>query len=174
MVHTFVILDVDGTVFPLPHRKVTPTPDRVSMTVSVPPWAPAEVAVRPAVVEAIDRWATSGAEVQWLSSWGWKTRWLGQVGLPPLPVLYDPEPGEVFFWGRSRLSWKKPQVAELLERQTDPFRVAWIDDDSFSPAYGDELRAAHPLLEDLLLIQPDCFEGLSNEELLQVDRFLAQ
>ncbi len=98
MVHTFVALDLDGTVFPLPHRRVTPTPDRVATTVAVPPRVPPEVAFRPAVVEAITRWAASGARVQWLTSWGRKTRWLDQVGLPALPVLYDPEPGEIFFW----------------------------------------------------------------------------
>ncbi|KIC68688.1 hypothetical protein [Pseudarthrobacter phenanthrenivorans] len=172
MTRTFVILDLDGSVFPLPHRKVTPTPDRVTTTVAVPPRAPVTVTFRPAVVEAITRWAAS-ADVQWLTSWGRKTQWLDQVGLPTLPVLYDPEPGEVFFWGRSRLSWKKPQVAELMGRQSAPFRVVWIDDDSFSPAYGDELRAAHPLLEDLLLIQPDCYEGLTDEDLLRVEKSLA-
>lgn len=173
MVRTFVILDLDGTVFPLPHRRVTPTPDRTTTTVAVPPRVPATVAFRPAVVEAIGRWTASAAEVMWLTSWGWKTKWLDQLGLPTLPILYSPEPGQVFFWGRSRLSWKKPALAELLERQTAPFRVVWIDDDSFSPAYGDELQATHPLLDDLLLIQPDCYEGLTDEDVLRVEKFLA-
>ncbi|QDG89064.1 hypothetical protein [Pseudarthrobacter sp. NIBRBAC000502770] len=98
---------------------------------------------------------------------------LDQVGLPPLPVLYSPEPGEIFFWNRSRLSWKKPMLAELLEQHRSPFRVAWLDDDSFSVVYGEELRAAYPLLEDLLLIQPDCYEGLTDGEIRRVDQFLA-
>lgn len=77
-------------------------------------------------------------------------------------------------WGRSRLSWKKPRVTELLEKQAEPVRVAWIDDDSFSAAYGKELRAAYPLLVELLLIQPDSYVGLTDEDLLRVDQFLFQ
>ncbi|GGI00142.1 hypothetical protein ACFFGR_13885 [Arthrobacter liuii] len=173
MTRTFLLLDVDGTVFPLPHRKVTPAHDQLTTAIAVPPRVPAKVAFRPAVVEAVKRWAASEADVQWLSSWGWKTKWLDQVGLPQLPVLYSPEPGEIFFWNRSRLSWKKPVLGELLEQQTSPFRVAWIDDDSFSVAYGEELRAAYPLLKDLLLIQPDCYEGLTDEEIRRVEQFLA-
>lgn len=164
---------VDGTVFPLPHRKVTPAHDQLTTAIAVPPRVPANVAFRPAVVEAVKRWAASEADVQWMSAWGWKTKWLDQVGLPPLPVLYSPESGEIFFWNRSRLPWKKPMLVELLEQQTAPSRVAWIDDDSFSVAYGEELRAAYPLLEGLLLIQPDCCERLTDEEIRRVDQFLA-
>jgi hypothetical protein len=174
VVKTVLLLDIDGVVVPMRHPNVVPGSDQVTFDVIVPPRAPANVLINPAVIGAINRWAVSGADIRWLTSWGWRTRFLDQVGLPTLPVLYDPDPGEVFMWGRSGLSWKRPVVADFLEQQSEPLRLAWADDDAFYPAYGDELRAAHPQLEDLLLVQPDCFTGITDQDICRIDGFLAR
>lgn len=174
MVHTFLLLDIDGAVVPMRHPNVLPAVDQVIFELAIPPRVHASVAVRPAVIGAIKRWAASGTDVQWLTSWGWRTKWLDQIGLPWFPILYDPEPGEVFMWGRSGLSWKRPVVAEFLEKQTEPIRLVWVDDDAFYASYGDELRATYPQLSELLLIQPDSFIGLTDTDLRNIERFLAR
>ncbi|MCI9869137.1 hypothetical protein [Arthrobacter humicola] len=113
------------------HRKVTPACDEVSHRIAIPPRASGNVTIRPAIIEAVNRWVSSGADVRWLSSWGWRTKWLDQVGLPLLPIFYDPNPGEVFDWGRSQRPWKKPAVERFLATQTEAIRLAWVDDDAF-------------------------------------------
>jgi hypothetical protein len=172
VVKSLLVLDIDGVVVPMRHRNVLPAADQVTFELAIPPRVHASVSVRPAVIDAITRWAGSGTDVQWLTSWGWRTKWLDQIDLPQLPVLYDPEPGEVFMWGRSGLSWKRPAVAEFLEKQTEPVRLIWVDDDAFYPSYGDELSATYPHLADLLLIQPDSFVGLTDKDLHRIGGFL--
>ncbi|OOP65295.1 hypothetical protein BMF89_00140 [Arthrobacter sp. SRS-W-1-2016] len=173
MVNTLLLLDIDGAVLPMRHPNILPAVDQVTLAVAIPPRVPASVSVRPAVIDAIKRWTVSGTDVQWLTSWGWRTKWLDQIGLPQLPIFYDPEPGEVFMWGRSGLSWKRPAVSEFLERQTEGVRLVWVDDDSFYASYGDELRGTYDQLEDLLLVQPDSFVGLTDEDLRRIDGFLS-
>lgn len=109
-------------------------------------------------------------------SWGWRTRWLDQVGLPALPVLYDPNPAEVFDWGRSQRQWKKPAVERFLATQDEDIRLAWVDDDTFffrAKAVQKEMLDAQSGISELLLVEPDCFVGLSDHEIDQIDFFLA-
>lgn len=174
VVNTLLLLDIDGAIVPMRHPKVVPAEDQVTYELAIPPRVPAGVPVRPSVIEAINGWAATGVDVQWLTSWGWRTKWLDQIDLPQLPIFYDPGPGEVLMWGRSGLSWKRPAVAEFLKKQTEPVRLVWIDDDAFYASYGDELRATYGHLSDLLLIQPDSFVGLTDKNLRQIDRFLAR
>ncbi|MHA7156286.1 HAD domain-containing protein [Arthrobacter sp. TMN-50] len=176
MTHTMLLIDVDGVVIPYRHRTVAP-PDDVSIyQLAIPPLEHQGIAIRPAVIEAVNRWAASGADVQWLSSWGAKTRWLDQLGLPKLPIFYDPDPGEVYAWGRSQRSWKKPAVEDFLRAQREPVRLAWIDDDAFhyrADRVHGELAESHPCLSGLLLVEPDSVLGLTDAEILRVDEFLA-
>jgi hypothetical protein len=169
---TLLLLDIDGVVVPMRHPTVVPAADEVAYEMAIPPRVHGSVRVRPAVIDVVNRWAVSGAEVQWLTSWGWRTKWLHQIGLPSLPVLYAPDPGEVLSWGRTGRSWKRPAMARFLDEQSGPLRLVWADDDAFYPAYGDELRAAHPQLEELLLVQPDCFVGLTDKDIRRIDDFL--
>jgi hypothetical protein len=171
---TLLLLDVDGVVIPMRHPAVVPAAEEIAYEMAIPPSVSGSIRVRPAVIDAINRWAASGFDVRFLTSWGWRTKWLHQIGLPPLPILYDPAPGEVLGWGRTGRSWKRPAMAQFLGEQREPLRLAWADDDAFYTAYGDELRAAHPQLEDLLLVQPDCFTGLTDQEIRRIDDFLAR
>lgn len=171
---TLLLLDIDGVVVPMRHPAVVPAADEFAYEMAIPPRVHGSLRVRPAVIEAVNRWATSGTDVRWLTSWGWRTKWLHQIGLPSLPVLYDPDPGEVLGWGRTGRSWKRPLMARFLDEQSEPLRLAWADDDAFYTAYGDELRAAHPQLAELLLVQPDCFIGLTDKDIRRIDDFLAR
>ncbi|MHA7209578.1 HAD domain-containing protein [Arthrobacter sp. MDT1-65] len=175
MPDTLLLLDVDGVVVPAVDANVAPAADEASYRIAVPPWVPGHVHIRPAVLEAVKRWAVSGAEVQWLSSWGGRTRWLDQVGLPYLPVFYEPGYGEVADWGRSQRPWKRPAVERFLAARTDSIRLAWIDDDAFF-SRGKHMQSywldADPILADLLLVEPDCFVGLQDHEIARVDKFL--
>lgn len=93
---TIVLLDVDGTVIPTRHPWTTAAQLRgiKEFDLVVPPYAPTTVRVRPAVIEAINSWHAPGAEIVWLTSWGWRAQWLARaIGLPELEVFYDPSPG---------------------------------------------------------------------------------
>lgn len=175
MVPTMILLDVDGVVIPYRHRTVAPPEDVAIHQLAIPPLEHQKVAIRLAVIEAVNRWASSGANIQWLSSWGSRARWLEEVGLPRLPVFYQPDPGEVYSWGRSQRSWKKPAVENFLHAQKEPLRLAWIDDDAFhyrADRVQGELTETHPCLSDLLLVEPDSVLGLTDAEILRVDEFL--
>lgn len=174
MAKTVLLLDIDGVVVPMWHPAVAPATDEVVYEMAIPPRVHGSLRVRPAVLEAINRWAVSGADVRWLTSWGWRIKWLRQIGLPSLPVLYDPDPGEVVGWGRTGRSWKRPAVARFLDGQSEILRLAWADDDAFYTGYGDELRAAHPDVSDLLLVQPDSFVGITDNDIRRIDDFLAR
>ncbi|QYF88477.1 HAD domain-containing protein [Arthrobacter sp. PAMC25284] len=177
MTRTLLLLDVDGVVSPMRSSHVTPAGDEVEHWIVIPPRPPLRVRIRPAVIEAVDRWADSAADVQWLSSWGWRTKWLDQVGLPRLPGFYDPDPAEVFFWGRSQRPWKRPALEDYLAAQTETVRLAWVDDELFYYRGGEtrkDMLAAHPGITDLLLVEPDGLVGLSDREIRKVDKFLSR
>ncbi|MBG6179991.1 HAD domain-containing protein [Arthrobacter sp. CAN_A1] len=170
-----LLVDIDGVLIPYRHPTVVPAEDEFVHQVAIPPREHQGVAIRPAVIEAVNRWAASGADVQWLTSWGWRTKWLDQVGLPRIPVFYDPDPGEVYFWGHSQRSWKKPTVEDFLRAQKEPLRLAWIDDDAFhyrADRVQGELTEAHSFLSELLLVEPDSVIRLTDAEILRVDEFL--
>ncbi|KRF04351.1 hypothetical protein ASH00_14705 [Arthrobacter sp. Soil782] len=176
MTRTLVLIDIDGVLVPMRHRKVVPAPDEVNHQIAIPPLVPRSVDIRPLAIEAVNRWAASGADVQWLTSWGWRSKWLDQAGLPELPVFYDPDPYEVYGWGRSQRSWKKPAVEQFLESQSEPIRLAWVDDDAFFFRAAEarvQLLARHACLSDLLLVETDGYIGLTDAEIRRIDRFLA-
>lgn len=177
MSRTLLLLDIDGVVVPKKHPQVIPAGDEVSHRIAIPPRTPQNMTFRPAVIQAINRWSHSGADVRWLTSWGWRTKWLDQVGLPQLPVLYDPEPYEVFNWGRNQGQWKKPTVARFLATQNKVTRLVWADDDAFffkAKQVQRDMLATQHRISRLLLVEPDCFVGLSDRDIDQIDSFLAK
>lgn len=126
-----VLLDVDGVLLPMPHEKVTPADDLADYPLAIPPFLHQQLHIRPVVIAAINEWVEAGADVQWFSSWGRRTRFFDHLGLPRLPVSYDPAQAEVLDWGRSQRQWNRPAVERYLAELVAPIRLAWLDDDAF-------------------------------------------
>jgi hypothetical protein len=175
---TLVLLDVDGTV--LPARRTWTTRKLRGLQkydLAIPPFARTTVRARPYVLEALTSWHAHGVEIMWLTSWGWKARYLAQaLGLPDFRIFYEPSPEDIFLQGYLQRPWKRFAVMDAAEDQWQaPVRILWIDD---SPETGltkdleKHVEALHPNVGEVKLIRPDAERGLTLKDLRRVASLL--
>lgn len=170
-VKTLVLLDVNGTVLPTLDRTATRRRGLREFDVVIPPFRPTTVSARPYILEALNSWYKQGVEVQWLSSWGWKARFLAQaLGLPEFDVFYEPSPADIFMYGRSGWPWKRFAIADAAEDAWQaPVRIIWIDDEPQTGRTEDlEIflsEGLHPNVAEVKLIRPSGEFGLTRKEL---------
>ena len=157
-----LVLDVDGTVLPLPPRRLGGSLGRTS----APPgyrdaraWG-FDVRVPEVLQRALPRFAEA-FELVWCSSWlGEANREVGPLfGLAELPVLVPaPEP--------RRGWWKLRAVAEYAASSP----LVWADDEMNSTAR----RWATARPAPTLLIRPAPERGISTRQLVLIEHFAAQ
>lgn len=178
-VKTLVLLDIDGTVLPTRYARTT-TRHRGfrDFELVIPPFTPTTVSARPYVLEALNSWYKQGIEIQWLSSWGWKAKYLAQaLGLPEFDVFYEPSPAEIFMYARSGRPWKRFAIADAAEDEWQaPVRIIWMDDEPQTGRTEDLefflSEGLHPNVAEVKLIRPNGELGLTLKELRLVASLL--
>lgn len=163
---TLVLLDIDGVVLPARYPWTTVKPRGLQkFDLVIPPFSPTTVRVRPYVVETLKSWHAQGVDIRWLSSWGWKAKYLAcAIGLPDFDVFYDPSPAEIFMYARSQRPWKRFAITDAAEdKWKAPVRIIWIDDEPLSghtEQLEEFLTELHPNLAEVKLVRPDGERGL--------------
>ena len=146
---TVIFLDIDGVVSPLPYQE----PEYHYAFPSPFVWAQPMVPVRLRVAEWLSR---TSAKLVWSSSWSNAMSMTKSLGAGPEEAL-------------NTVDGKGEAIGAWLAEHPEVRRAVVIDDDPFDVIHPDPDRAARL---ELGRITPDSYQGLTNEHLGALDRFV--
>lgn len=152
--HALVVLDVDGTISPLPPRGGPPEPMRVTPV------------AEPILTELHDLVTQRGVMLGWTTSWlPGMLEWLvrerlgGRFHAPYLPDKDD--------WDRG---WRARSIVKTVA-DTGVDRVVWIDDMAMRSTLMRGLARAG-LDPAVLVIRPDKYTGVTMRQVRHAARFV--
>ena len=148
-VDTVIFLDIDGAVSPLPYQE----PEYHYVFPSPFVWAQPMVPVRLRVAEWLSQ---TSAKLVWSSSWSNAMSLTASLGAGPKEAL-------------NTVDGKGEAIGAWLAAHPEVRRVVVVDDDSFDIVFPDPDRAAGL---ELGRITPDPYQGITNEHLDAIDRFV--